>query len=403
MDYTKFACDEFVADSRFRQWVLQPNAASSSYWQSFLSKHPEKAEIIAQAAAQVRRLSEAGASVVPPVNEAEQDAIWQAVRAQVRITPANAGNSPLQSPFLGRYRPATFRWAAFRWVAAASVVLLASVGWWAWAVPTPETSNMARASVALPVVAATMTRENRSVAIRPVSLPDGSSVLLRRGSRIDFPAEFTDSNRIVYLTGEGFFEVAKDASRPFLVHANGVIAQAVGTSFTVRAYASDRSVVVTVRSGRVAVFTPVNRRAQRELAQHELAQPGTLIVAAVNAGLKADAVLTKNQQLVFDVDMLRRAKQAVLTPVGANAAFAAAPAAAFVFTAEPISAVFARLERAYGITISYDRQTLGNCRLTADLTDEPLAEKLLIVCKSIEADYRIDDTQISVTGPGCQL
>jgi transmembrane sensor len=73
----------------------------------------------------------------------------------------------------------------------------------------------------------------------------------------------------------------------------------------------------------------------------------------------------------------------------------------FQFNATPISEVFNQLEKVYGISVSYNKETLGKCRLTADLTDETLANKMIIICKSIEASYTITNTQLAVSGPGC--
>jgi transmembrane sensor len=84
-------------------------------------------------------------------------------------------------------------------------------------------------------------------------LPDGSHVVLGAESRLRFASEGFDSNRALYLEGQGFFAVAHDTKHPFVVHARGTSVQAVGTAFGVRAFPEDSAVEVAVVTGRVLV------------------------------------------------------------------------------------------------------------------------------------------------------
>ncbi len=85
-----------------------------------------------------------------------------------------------------------------------------------------------------------------------VTLPDGSKLTLNTDSRIT--TAFTDTERRVQLIrGEAFFEVAKDASRPFSVYAGNGVVRAVGTAFSVRLKADKLDVMVS--EGRVALST----------------------------------------------------------------------------------------------------------------------------------------------------
>jgi transmembrane sensor len=63
--------------------------------------------------------------------------------------------------------------------------------------------------------------------------------------------------------------------------------------------------------------------------------------------------------------------------------------------------VFARLEKAYGLSIVYDKAVLKNCQLTVPMTDEPFFTKLDIICQTIGASYKVEGTQVVITGAGC--
>jgi ferric-dicitrate binding protein FerR (iron transport regulator) len=86
-------------------------------------------------------------------------------------------------------------------------------------------------------------------------LADGTSVTLNGGSRIAFPSSF-GSERRVKLSGEAFFDVAKDAERPFVVGAEHVAVKVLGTRFAVKCYEGDTLTAVTVEEGAVEASLP---------------------------------------------------------------------------------------------------------------------------------------------------
>jgi ferric-dicitrate binding protein FerR (iron transport regulator) len=83
-------------------------------------------------------------------------------------------------------------------------------------------------------------------------LTDGTQVWLNAASTLRFPVEFTDKERIVTLEGEGYFEVAKDAKRPFLVRTMLADVQVLGTHFNVCAYPQE-DWKTTLLEGKVSV------------------------------------------------------------------------------------------------------------------------------------------------------
>ena len=84
-------------------------------------------------------------------------------------------------------------------------------------------------------------------------LSDGSMVYLNADSRLKYPEAFSGTERKVYLEGEAYFEVAKDAARPFTVVARGVEVEVLGTHFNVNAYPEKNGVVTTLAEGKVRV------------------------------------------------------------------------------------------------------------------------------------------------------
>ncbi|MBS1500586.1 MAG: FecR domain-containing protein [Bacteroidetes bacterium] len=86
-----------------------------------------------------------------------------------------------------------------------------------------------------------------------VILPDGSKVLLNAASSLRYPVAFTGTERLVELTGEGYFEVVHDSKNPFKVKVNGEIVEDVGTHFDLNAYSDEPAVRTTLLEGSVKV------------------------------------------------------------------------------------------------------------------------------------------------------
>lgn len=84
-----------------------------------------------------------------------------------------------------------------------------------------------------------------------IILSDGSRVWLNAGSSLRFPERFVGTERMVFLEGEGYFEVAQDKSCPFIVKAGDMDLRVLGTSFNVKAYPDDEYVVTTLVTGKV--------------------------------------------------------------------------------------------------------------------------------------------------------
>jgi transmembrane sensor len=86
----------------------------------------------------------------------------------------------------------------------------------------------------------------------PLTLPDGSKILLRKGATLSYPKTFSGAKREVSLTGEAFFEVQHDAAHPFHIQTIRATLEVLGTSFTINT--SDKQDELIVNTGKV-LFT----------------------------------------------------------------------------------------------------------------------------------------------------
>lgn len=92
---------------------------------------------------------------------------------------------------------------------------------------------------------------------RELLLPDGSAVVLNACSKLCYPVDFSHSRqRKVVLSGEAYFDVAKDVAKPFIVNAGHFDVHVLGTAFNVKSYETDDLVAISVERGKVEVEMP---------------------------------------------------------------------------------------------------------------------------------------------------
>lgn len=96
-----------------------------------------------------------------------------------------------------------------------------------------------------------------------LSLPDGTKVRLNAASSITYPTSFSKTARQVKVTGEAYFQVAKDASRPFRVSAAATEVEVLGTHFNISAYENEPAVATTLEEGSVNVRVTATGQSQR--------------------------------------------------------------------------------------------------------------------------------------------
>ena len=84
-----------------------------------------------------------------------------------------------------------------------------------------------------------------------IVLADGSRVWLNAGSSLRYPEAFSRDERKVFLSGEAYFEVEHDESTPFIVNTEVMDLQVLGTSFNIKAYDNENTVVTTLVSGKI--------------------------------------------------------------------------------------------------------------------------------------------------------
>lgn len=130
-----------------------------------------------------------------------------------------------------------------------------------------------------------------------LTLADGTKVWLNAASSLKYPTVFNGKERIVELTGEGYFEVAHNTNKPFKVVANNQMVQVLGTHFNINAYHDENSTATTLVQGSVKVSTQ-NGNVKTIIPGQQAQVIGNLInIKTVNVD---DAIAWIHNEFVFD-------------------------------------------------------------------------------------------------------
>ncbi len=209
---------------------------------------------------------------------------------------------------------------------------------------------------------------NNSSQIKFLQLPDGSSVILKKNASLTFPKIFENSKREVTLQGEAFFEIKKDKKHPFYVFSGEMVTKVTGTSFSIRAVAGEKDVHMVVKSGVVQVF-------------------------AKNDSEHNSEVFRANQMVRFKNDTKTISVEDVDQPILINLP---AEKTLFSFKRTPITQVLTQLEKAYGVTFVIENEKIKIQTLTAQLGDEPLESKLVMIGAAIGAEFKTEGELITI-------
>ncbi|GGD60018.1 anti-sigma factor [Emticicia aquatilis] len=218
--------------------------------------------------------------------------------------------------------------------------------------------------------------ENVSAKELKVTLPDGSLVVLQPKTQLSYNQSDTKF-REVNLTGEAFFDVMHDATRPFLIYTGKMTTKVLGTSFSIKAFPSMKKSEVSVVSGKVTVY---EKDAESKHSNGVILTPNLKVTFFD----EEEHFVTG---LVEKPEVLPSIKKENIS---------------FNFKDAPLNEVLTTLEKAYGIEMVLENESLGNCTLNGDLSEMPLFTKLDIITRSLNATYQVKGTSILVSGAGCE-
>lgn len=198
--------------------------------------------------------------------------------------------------------------------------------------------------------------------VQDIALEDGSHVYLRRGSQLRYPKSFAKNKREVRLTGEAFFDIARNPEKPFSIDAASTQVTVLGTSFTVHTSA-DTLVEVVVKTG--------------------------LVKLALKADTLQQVKLSPGDKGIYRLNKISR-------EANTDSNFDSWQTGRIVFSNTPLPQALQTLGRHYGVRFTIKKEEadkLAPTTLTSTFTNQPLEE----VIRELEM---ITSFRIRAAGPG---
>jgi ferric-dicitrate binding protein FerR (iron transport regulator) len=248
------------------------------------------------------------------------------------------------------------KWLLPAMAAAASIlVVVAAFSWW-----QTQTSNPAKGLVmnGMEQSGTVLSKSTEKSEYKYLLLPDSTQVWLNADSKLDFPELFDSKKRVVYLTGEAYFDVRHADKIPFIIHTGKVRTEVLGTAFNIKAYPDMEKITVSVKRGKVKV-----NYADREVA-----------------------VLTKGKEVVI----AQQSQQVKEKPVKEEQT-AGWQEGNLVYDDYSVGDILADLERVYNVKIRVGSSELKAIRVTTSLKRQYGVENALeILGRLTGADIAIE-------------
>lgn len=198
-----------------------------------------------------------------------------------------------------------------------------------------------------------------------ITLPDGTIVHLNSESKLTYTPEFNGKLREVSLEGEAFFEVTPNKEKPFIVKTSVFDVEVLGTSFNVSVYNDENIVETALIEGKVKLTMngypskPVYLTPSQKFVYSRNEQKGNI------------SIMEEDSELAW--------KQGILA-----------------FNAVPLTEVFKRMERWYGVTIHYDKENLVNDKFTGQFKLISIQEMMNILRIHYNLKFKIENNDIYI-------
>lgn len=382
MKHDPYSLTELIRNDDFIAWVRKPDEKNEIRWRQFLQNNPRKKETVESARRYIIFMGEDTGKSQPTSEQSEK--MWKAVERHLRGEEEVRDEEIVEEetePEPGRVISG-WRWAR---IAASTALIAGMTSFSYWYYVNQAGREHGKDFQIAGVSQNLIERSNDTDKPMLVLLPDGSSVVLEPESSLRYEKSMNAQTRETVLKGKAFFEIVKDAKRPFLVYSYGLATKVLGTSFSVDAPEDGKEIKVEVTTGKVSVFSV------DDLEDDD---------SKVNSKELKGFILNPTEKVAFSREAGTFTKSVEKVTISESERDISKQA--FVFDETPVSEVFATLEKAYNIQIVYNESLMGDCPLNATLIGQPIHEKLSVICNALDAQFEIQNNQVKITGLGCK-
>ncbi|HUX97368.1 MAG TPA: FecR family protein [Bacteroidales bacterium] len=221
------------------------------------------------------------------------------------------------------------------------------------------------------------------------SLSDGTEVTLNAGSRLKYDSRFGMEDRIVSLEGEGYFKVAKDSKKTFIVMTSCLNIRALGTEFNIKAYPVDNTIETTLIEGSIKV----EHKSEKYKTEDIILQPSQKLTFFKNDSSYMDITAEKEEKTADNAKPLEKQKiNAIPRVVKENVNVE--PVISWkedrwIFEKQPLVQIAVELERKFDVQIHFNSEKLKSYRFTGIIIAEPIEQVLEVMSISAPINFRL--------------
>ncbi|MBN9382225.1 MAG: FecR domain-containing protein [Chitinophagaceae bacterium] len=300
--------------------------------------------------------------VQPLTTPADEERSRQAIAA--RLPPPPLARSPKK---------------LLRWAAAACAVLIVAGIWFYHLKTTPSPLPGSQNEVA------TSTSKSK------VLLPDGSTVILNRQSKLVYNKDFGVNKREISLTGEAYFDIAKNEAIPLTVVAGPIQIKVMGTAFNVRAYTGDSTIETSLIRGSIEVSSSDDpERSIRMRPNEKIIFGKNNTPSPISPGAKS-AQGSKPAQIFVQMNRIQP------NPIDSTINEIVWVQDKLVFSKEPFYSLAKKMERWYQVRIRFKDKISEQLSLTGSLEKESLTEALDALRQLTPFNYQIDSGVVTIS------
>lgn len=223
-----------------------------------------------------------------------------------------------------------------------------------------------------------------------IILPDGSNVWLNAGTTLTYDKEYGLQERKLQLTGEAFFDVAKDEYRPFIVEVSGIVVRALGTKFNVKAYPEENTVSATLEEGKIDVELS---NSAGEL-QSIILSPKEKIVFTKDTRESSIDTINPDEMTekvtVTGLPISNKIKSARIISNVKTELYTSWKEKRWVIYGEPLGTLTPILERRFNLNIIYGNNELKEYKFSGTIENETVEQILNAMKLTAPLDYIID-------------
>jgi transmembrane sensor len=222
-----------------------------------------------------------------------------------------------------------------------------------------------------------------------IVLPDGTKVRLNAGSKLTYDDQYGNGIREVNLTGEAYFDVVKNAEKPFVIHTSKIDIKVLGTEFNVKSYPGDKTTEASLVRGRIEVR--IRNRPSEPIILH----PNEKIVVLNESDSIKRNVVTRNEKV--KKDPLLEISNLTYVPKYDALVETSWIENKLIFRDESFKELATKMERWYGVHINFRDRSVEELRFTGIFESESIRTALKALTITEHFNYNIDGDQIMIS------